>query len=117
MYDGTNNPNDTTTTTIADNTWAMITFVRDVPSGKIKLYINGSFDSEITDTTTSTPSYSVFGIGEDRSSTDRPFVGSVDEMGLWSRALSSTEISELYNNGDGYEIPLGATFIPQMILT
>lgn len=25
----------------------------------------------------------------------------VDEVGIWSRALSATEVSELYNNGAG----------------
>jgi len=29
------------------------------------------------------------------------FAGSIDEVGIWGRALTSTEISDLYNNGDG----------------
>jgi len=30
------------------------------------------------------------------------FDGKIDEVGIWSRELTSTEISELYNSGSGY---------------
>jgi hypothetical protein len=30
--------------------------------------------------------------------------GLIDEVGIWSRALSSNEVSQLYNNGDGLAI-------------
>ena len=33
------------------------------------------------------------------------FDGVVDEVGYWSRALSSAEIEELYNNGNGLQYP------------
>lgn len=32
------------------------------------------------------------------------FVGRMDAVGLWSRALTSAEVSQLYNNGAGMEI-------------
>lgn len=31
--------------------------------------------------------------------------GALDEIGMWSRALSSTEVSELHNGGDGVQYP------------
>ncbi len=31
-----------------------------------------------------------------------PFSGLIDEVGIWNRALSSSEISQLYNSGSGY---------------
>jgi hypothetical protein len=34
-----------------------------------------------------------------------PLKGMVDELGLWSRALSSTEITQLYNGGSGFSHP------------
>lgn len=34
-------------------------------------------------------------------SPNRHFSGAIDEAGIWSRALSSAEISELYNAGAG----------------
>lgn len=39
------------------------------------------------------------------------FNGSVDECGYWSRALSSTEITELYNGGAGFSYPFSTTAI------
>lgn len=32
--------------------------------------------------------------------------GAIDEMGYWDRALSSTEVSQLYNSGNGLPYPL-----------
>lgn len=34
----------------------------------------------------------------------------IDEVGVWSRALSTTEISQLYNSGNGVSYPLPVTF-------
>ena len=31
----------------------------------------------------------------------KPFRGYIDEVGIWNRTLNSTEISDLYNNGNG----------------
>lgn len=52
LYDGTNNPYTDSIVTVGDSSWAFITAVRDTTADKIKLYINGAFQSETTDTTT-----------------------------------------------------------------
>jgi hypothetical protein len=36
---------------------------------------------------------------------DDPYVGLIDEIGLWNRGLSSDEIEQLYNNGNGFAYP------------
>lgn len=36
---------------------------------------------------------------------DRYFVGTIDEVGIWSRELSSSEVTELYNSGAGLQYP------------
>ena len=33
--------------------------------------------------------------------------GGIDEVGIWNKALSSTEITELYNSGNGLQYPFG----------
>lgn len=33
------------------------------------------------------------------------FNGAIDELGVWTRALSSGEVSQLYNNGNGLQYP------------
>lgn len=42
--------------------------------------------------------------------TTRFTTGTIDEVGLWSRALSSTEVSDLYNSGSGKQYPFAAVF-------
>ena len=37
------------------------------------------------------------------------FSGLIDEVGIWSRALTSTEITALYNSGSGFAYPFTAT--------
>ena len=32
------------------------------------------------------------------------FIGSIDAVGIWNRALSDSEVAELYNNGTGLEL-------------
>jgi len=39
------------------------------------------------------------------------FAGSIDEVGIWSRAISSDEVAELYNDGDGVQYPFITTNI------
>jgi len=33
------------------------------------------------------------------------FTGYIDEFGIWSRKISSTEVTALYNSGEGFEYP------------
>jgi len=40
------------------------------------------------------------------------FDGVLDEVGIWGRALTSTEVSELYNGGAGLQYPFGSSFTP-----
>ena len=42
------------------------------------------------------------------------YSGLVDEFGVWSKALSATEITDLYNSGNGQTMIEG--FIPQVII-
>jgi hypothetical protein len=43
------------------------------------------------------------------------FDGSIDEVGFWSKALTSTEVTDLYNAGAGLPyLSTGATFTPRV---
>lgn len=43
--------------------------------------------------------------------------GRVDEVGVWSSALTADEVSSLYNSGSGFQYPFtAATFIPKMMI-
>ena len=95
---------DTTTAASASlpvNTWTHIVCVYD---GSYKrIYVNGSeisdgnfpasYSSGVNDTSAN------FIIGDQDYSTHRYWNGNLDEMFFFSRALSASEISDIYNNG------------------
>jgi len=63
------------------------------------IYLNGSVDG------TSTVSHSIAGtnmtLGGSSGASGYVFNGKIDEASIWTRALSASEISELYNSGTG----------------
>lgn len=92
--------------TLTDSTWYHIVYVWNGSTKKHTLYINGSSQGEQTGSLTSSlfnstaPFY--LGNGQGLNTT---LNGTMDEVGVWSRALSSTEISQLYNSGNGLQYP------------
>jgi hypothetical protein len=46
----------------------------------------------------------VFRIGFDDFASDRKFIGLIDDVSIWNRALTSNEVVELYNGGVGKPI-------------
>ncbi len=87
----------TGTTALAANTWYHIVGVTDYTSGGTKVYVNGVDDGG---TVNSTPTYTAdknaLYIG--RLDTSYP-AGTFDEIRVYNRALSASEITALYNSG------------------
>lgn len=85
-----------TTTSWTDNAWNFICLTR--TGTTYQFYKNGS---AITTTGTPTVANSTnFGIGA--TTTANPaMAGTIDEVGYWSRVLTTDEITELYNSGNG----------------
>jgi hypothetical protein len=78
-----------------------IACVYDTTGSKLQLYVNGVLRSQNNDTYTPaarTPSALRIGMRVDSYG---DFDGEIDEVGRWDSALSSSEISDLYNDGDG----------------
>ena len=75
-----------------------------------KLYYNGSLVSNVTKTNTIRNNNTTLTVGND-SGNSYPWDGSVDEVGIWSRALSSDEVSTLYNSGNGLQYPFSTTSV------
>ncbi len=96
MYDGSNNPVIDSTTTLTTGTWYMVTGVRDVPNNKLHIYINGEWEASVTDSTTSTPTYSDFYIGELRAISTWYFDGKIRMPIIITEALSANDIKTLY---------------------
>jgi hypothetical protein len=105
-----------TTNTISANTWYNVVFVLD-RSNNLRIYLNGVLQSV---TVTAEPNNMIpytgaynntnpFRIGSataaDGVSILNPFNGSIDAFNVWNRVLTQTEITELYNSGNGKQYP------------
>jgi hypothetical protein len=85
-----------------DGNWHMATIVK--TGGKLELYIDGTFVDD--DTQTFTGNFNSSPIYMGAWSAGNYYIGSVDEIGYWEKALSSTEVGQLYNGGNGLAYPL-----------
>lgn len=88
------------------DTWYHVAMVVDADASTITFYVDASPLSTSYDTTNATSVGSntkPFNLGADNpGGTPQHFMnGSMDEWGFWDRALTSNEVSELYNNGSG----------------
>lgn len=79
------------------NTWYHVAITND--SNGFKFYVNGSLEhsaSQKTIPANPTVTFGGEGAGE--------LIGQIDAAGIWSRALTETEIGTLYGSGNGYEV-------------
>ena len=86
---------------ITDNQWYFITGVFDFTNSTTSLYINGQLYISTTASNTINPDNSQdlkFGVFMPSGAPSGPeyFFGNIDDIGIWNRALSSTEIIELF---------------------
>lgn len=92
------------------NTWYHVVWILDTTNSTSKIYVNGS--AVVTGTATyrtNTTNTAKSGIVENAG---YPISGFADEVGVWSRALTATEVSQLYNGGNPLPYPL-TVFMPQ----
>lgn len=92
IYDGTSNRN--FTTTVKNATWTHVVFVYN-GTGYL-LYENGTYIETVTSNQISFDK-----IGRSGSNIN----GTIDEVGIWGRALTSGEVTTLYNSGTGLQYP------------
>lgn len=91
----------TGTSPMSTGTWYFLCGVFDLANGNITLYVNGVSVGSLNVTASSFVNANPYRIricefDESGSGNIR-----VDEVGIWSKALSADEVSELYNNGAG----------------
>ena len=73
-----------------------------------KIYINGSLnvsDSSTTNAVFAPTNYNALGATKSSSSASNFANGTLDEVNIWNKELSSTEVTELYNAGTGKFYP------------
>ena len=99
----------TDTSPISKSTWYFLCAVFDLSNGNIILYVNGvavgSLTVALSSFVDSVPyRIRIFELDASGSGSVR-----VDELGIWSKALSAAEVSELYNNGAGKTYSTGTS--------
>ncbi len=80
-------------------------------------YVNGSSVSITSHSGAATSIHDgtssfVLGIVNPDGTPVEPLGGILDEVGIWSRVLSSTEVTALYNSGNGLQYPFGESAGP-----
>jgi hypothetical protein len=91
-----------TTTSIPFNQWSHVVFTYNKSNAYI--YLNGTLSGSGTNNNSIDVRNQIFCIGAKNSTVrDRDFNGSIDEVGVWNRALTSTEVTDLYNYGSQFD--------------
>lgn len=95
---------------LGTSAWHHLVVTMAVASKAIVLYVDGSSVSvnETRDTSSTAIQSATIGvaIGALPATPLNPFNGSIDEVGIWSRVLTSGEVTSLYNGGSGLAYPL-----------
>lgn len=106
--------------TLSLDTWHHIVATWDWSAEVCKIYVDGVLqagNSSGNSATSINNSVAPFQLGGETGSglyTD----GLIDEVGFWSKELTSSEVTDLYNSGDGlpYEATTAAEFIPKVMM-
>lgn len=100
------------TTSVNTGDWFMVTCVWG--SGGAKIYINGNSTPEATSADTSYGAGSqgwYLGVNNNNGGTKVWYLtADLDEVGIWSRAITTEEETELYNSGNGIQYPFGVEY-------
>ena len=80
---------------ISDGNWHFIVGVK--TATKIYLYIDGILENSTSHTLGSTDKAVAFEVGDKSNTANRELIGYIDEVTLWSKALSNEEVKSLFN--------------------
>jgi len=91
------------------DTWYHIVGTYDLSSQTMKLYVNGSLVGTLTGVISSGnehPDWHGFGLNGSVRYNDKEYGGNqyLDAVGIWNKALTESEIAQLYDRGNGSEI-------------
>lgn len=115
ISNGSTEHNGTVSWTPSSTTWYYLSMVYTASAGSISFYVNGSqqgtTQTGYPTTLNNTSKQTVIGNLLSSTGVDEgiSFGGLIDECGVWSRALSGSEIASLYNAGAGLSYPFGVT--------
>ncbi len=94
-YDGSYTVSDGSTT-LSSGTWYHAALTYD--GATIRIFLNGSEDGSFSESSLSAPSSNLFQIGQQISG-ERRYDGQLDDVRIYDRALSTSEVQALYTAG------------------
>lgn len=98
--DGAAQTSKTTNFTLNTATWYHVVYVYTAAAGTVDIYVDNVAQTQQTGQVTSIyNSTAGFNMGRIEEPANY-FDGVIDEAGIWSKALTSTEVSDLYNSGN-----------------
>jgi hypothetical protein len=110
MYAGTN---EVLTSALSTGTWYFVVVTQNGTTWE--LFLNGTSQGT-TSMGSATISDNSFRIGESHAGGGAG-KSTTDEVGIWGRVLTSSEITSLYNSGTGLSYPFTtSTFVPRIIM-
>lgn len=94
---------------LSSDLWAHLVFVARYDSGSgtryVDYYKNGALITTASSIGSSALPWTNFNLGAINWGTEAWYWGLIDEVGIWSRALSPAEVATLYNSGTGLTCP------------
>jgi hypothetical protein len=91
---------------VVDNNWHHVVAVADSSANTIGVYVDTSYYSYSTTYDVSYFSGCITSFGQNGNN-QYMYNGQLDEIGVWNKALTTAEVAELYNNGNGLAYPFG----------
>lgn len=106
------------TSALSAGTWYHFCVVYTAATPLLQVYLNGTSQGTNTNTlkTSIHDGTDPLQIGRYPAGASNYLNGELDEIGIWSRALSGTECSQLYNSGAGLQYPFATASTPTSIL-
>lgn len=93
----------TGTSNVNDSVWHHIAYVYK-RNGNMEIWVDGVNEASSSTASQGAINISIplwFGAGNWLNTITRPYPGKIDEFGIWNRALTGSEITELWNGGSG----------------
>jgi len=104
-----NGSGDFPTGSLSNDTWYMLTLKRVGSTGYV--YVNATLANSLSGLSsigTVTQNLRIGNSSEGTNAGDQ-FYGALDEIGVWERGISDSEISDLYAGGSALQYPFGST--------
>ena len=93
----------TGTTLINDSAWHLVIITWDVSATDLRLYVDNTTEGQDTtgSRTYTADSNWVLGIRDKGSGFQQEMIGKLDEIGIWTKLLTTDDRNNLWNDGDG----------------